>query len=39
VAGSPGGGVMKWLGALGTTLFALPFFAGEIFGVVVLTAA
>ena len=28
------GGVGKWLGALGTTLFALPFFAGEIFGAV-----
>ena len=27
-----GGGVGKCLGALGTSLFALPFFAGEIFG-------
>ena len=34
-----GGGLMKRLGALGTTLFALPFFAGEIFGVVILTTA
>ena len=34
-----GGGLMKWLGALGTTLFALPFFVGEIFGAVVLTSA
>jgi uncharacterized membrane protein YgcG len=29
------GGAVKWLGALGTTLFALPFFAGEIFGAVI----
>jgi uncharacterized membrane protein YgcG len=28
------GGIIKWLGVLGTTLFALPFFAGEIFGAV-----
>ena len=28
------GGAVKWLGAMGTTLFALPFFAGEIFGAV-----
>jgi uncharacterized membrane protein YgcG len=34
-----GGGCMKRLGALGTTLFALPFFVGEIFGAVVLTSA
>ena len=32
-----GGGCMKWLGALGITLFALPFFAGEIVGAVMLT--
>ena len=30
---------MKRLGALGITLFALPFFAGEIFGAVMLTSA
>ena len=34
-----GGGCMKRLGALGITLFALPFFAGEIFGAVMLTTA
>ena len=34
-----GGGWMKWLGALGTTLFALPFFAGEIFGAVMFSIA
>ena len=34
-----GGGCMKRLGALGITLFALPFFAGEIFGAVMLTSA
>jgi len=34
-----GGGSGKWLAALGTTLFALPFFAGEIFGVVMLSWA
>jgi uncharacterized membrane protein YgcG len=28
------GGIGKWAGAMGTTLFALPFFAGEIFGAV-----
>ncbi|MBU4232124.1 MAG: DUF2207 domain-containing protein [Proteobacteria bacterium] len=33
------GGVVKWLGALGTTLFALPFFIGEIAGAVMLTSA
>ena len=31
-----GGGLMKWLGALGITLFALPFFVGEIFGAVMI---
>ena len=34
-----GGGCMKRLGALGITLFALPFFIGEIFGAVMLTSA
>ena len=34
-----GGGLVKVGSALFTTLFALPFFAGEIFGVVVLGAA
>ncbi len=34
-----GGGLMKWLGALGTTLFALPFFVGEIAGAFLLTTA
>ena len=34
-----GGGCMKRLGALGITLFALPFFAGEIAGAVLLTTA
>ncbi len=34
-----GGGLVKVGSALLTTLFALPFFAGEIFGVVVLGAA
>jgi uncharacterized membrane protein YgcG len=34
-----GGGVGKWLGALGTTLFALPFFVGEIAGAVLLSTA
>ena len=34
-----GGGLVKVGSALVTTLFALPFFAGEIFGVVVLGAA
>ncbi|PIU52758.1 MAG: hypothetical protein COS90_09730 [Deltaproteobacteria bacterium CG07_land_8_20_14_0_80_60_11] len=34
-----GGGVGKWLGALGVTLFALPFFAGEIAGAFLLTSA
>ena len=34
-----GGGCMKRLGALGITLFALPFFAGEIVGAVMLTSA
>jgi uncharacterized membrane protein YgcG len=34
-----GGALMKLLGALGTTLFALPFFVGEIFGVVMLSWA
>lgn len=33
------GGVVKWLGALGTTLFALPFFIGEIAGAYLLTTA
>jgi uncharacterized membrane protein YgcG len=33
------GGVVKWLGALGTTLFALPFFVGEIAGAVMLSTA
>jgi uncharacterized membrane protein YgcG len=33
------GGVVKWLGALGTTLFALPFFVGEIAGAYLLTTA
>ena len=33
-----GGGLTKWLGALGTTLFALPFFVGEIVGAIFLTA-
>jgi uncharacterized membrane protein YgcG len=33
------GGVVKWLGALGTTLFALPFFVGEIIGAFMLTTA
>ena len=28
------GGIGKWAGAMGTTLFALPFFAGEIFGAI-----
>ena len=32
-----GGGLKKWLGALGTTLFALPFFVGEIVGAIFLT--
>ena len=32
--GLPAAALGKWLGALGTTLFALPFFAGEIFGAV-----
>ena len=39
VAGGPGRRLMKWLGALGITLFALPFFVGEIFGAVMLTSA
>jgi len=34
-----GGGLMKLLGALGASLFALPFFAGEIFGVFFLSTA
>jgi uncharacterized membrane protein YgcG len=34
-----GGGLWKLLGALGTNLFALPFFIGEIFGVVMLSWA
>jgi len=34
-----GGALMKLLGALGTTLFALPFFVGEIAGAVLLTSA
>ena len=34
-----GGGLAKVVGALLTTLFALPFFAGEIFGVVMLGTA
>jgi uncharacterized membrane protein YgcG len=34
-----GGGLGKKLGALGTTLFCLPFFAGEIGGVVMLSTA
>jgi uncharacterized membrane protein YgcG len=34
-----GGGAMKWLGALGTTLFTVPFFFGEIAGVFLLTSA
>jgi len=34
-----GGGCMKRLGALGITLFALPFFAGEIAGAYLLTTA
>ncbi|MDO9071095.1 MAG: DUF2207 domain-containing protein, partial [Deltaproteobacteria bacterium] len=33
------GGAVKWLGALGTTLFALPFFVGEIAGAFMLTSA
>jgi uncharacterized membrane protein YgcG len=33
------GGVVKWLGALGTTLFALPFFIGEFAGAYLLTTA
>jgi uncharacterized membrane protein YgcG len=33
------GGVGKWLGALGTTLFALPFFLGAIAGVFLFTSA
>jgi uncharacterized membrane protein YgcG len=33
------GGFMKTLGALGTTLFALPFFVGEIAGGVMLSSA
>jgi uncharacterized membrane protein YgcG len=33
------GGVVKWLGALGTTLFALPFFIGEFAGMFMLTTA
>ena len=33
------GGVLKWLGALGTTLFALPFFIGEFAGAFLLTTA
>jgi uncharacterized membrane protein YgcG len=34
-----GGGFMKMLGALGVTLFALPFFVGEIFGAVMFSVA
>ena len=34
-----GGGLGKVLGALGITLFALPFFVGEIAGVVLLSSA
>jgi uncharacterized membrane protein YgcG len=34
-----GGGLTKLLGALGTTLFCLPFFVGEIAGVVMLSTA
>jgi uncharacterized membrane protein YgcG len=34
-----GGGLWKLLGALATNLFALPFFVGEIFGVVMLSWA
>jgi uncharacterized membrane protein YgcG len=33
------GGLWKFLGALLTTLFALPFFIGEIFGVVMISSA
>jgi uncharacterized membrane protein YgcG len=34
-----GGGLGKWLGALGVTLFSLPFFVGEIFGAVMISTA
>jgi len=34
-----GGGFWKILGALGVTLFTLPFFAGEIAGVIMLSSA
>ncbi|ANJ68363.1 hypothetical protein A9404_07975 [Halothiobacillus diazotrophicus] len=34
--GSPGGNFLNLLGALGATLFALPFIGGEVFGIVML---
>ena len=37
--GSGGVNVMRSTGALGITLFALPFFAGEIFGLVAFSSA